>query len=822
MIDAMYKGKSEKGLVVESFDCDEESVSSEDEGVTMVKAFIAITEDEPSIRKADARSRQWVEITMKKLQRLLSMTDGDERKHVLNYTHVDFHYVEDQRKILLSKFNSLSQELSLYNKVTLDQLLTEQGPGNIANESPTETALEITSDSESECDIQESLPPLPKLIGIEPTAIKAPKKRTQTVSNPNLEKKADPSTKQLLLTLMKEVKGLKEKIKIPSDTSLFLSQSGILKEICDTEGYGLVNYNGITFTRVAYVNGLKHNLISISQLCDANFKLVFHLSLSQKIKLVQPVRKGSTTEHHSKPRDLFPLASAYLLHMDLLGRKKSDAADCIMSFIRKMENLNEVRVIELRNDNGTEPLGKFDAKADDGFFLGYSLVAKAFRIFNIRRQEMEEIFHVTFSEDDEAISKSITEDDEINFNENKFFPDVLIPRNTMSQCLENDVDFPYDLNSPDEQPKFTIASDHPVLNEHNDSKSVEDLGIAKDQVFTIIEPVSNVEASPTIISPSAKVFINQYVPQDRWSREKQIELNKARLVAQGYNQHKGINYDETFAPVAKFKAIRIFLAYAAYVGFVVFQVDVKSVFLNRKISEEVYVKQPCGFESSEFPNHVCKLDKALYGLKQAPRAWYQTNLKESYLVDVKRIFKYLKGTPNLCLWYPKGSGFDLKAYSDSDYIGCNLDRKSTSGGFQLLGGKLVCWGAKKQSSMAMLSGEAEYVAAAGCCAQVLWIKSQLADYNVLYDKVPIFYDNTSAIAISNNPVLHSKTKYIDIRYHFIRDIELNFVPTELQLADIFIKPLAKPSFTRLVDELGMLNIQKEVPDKKKDSSDTLT
>ncbi|GKC53663.1 hypothetical protein Tco_1076408 [Tanacetum coccineum] len=114
----------------------------------------------------------------------------------------------------------------------------------------------------------------------------------------------------------------------------------------------------------------------------------------------------------------------------------------------------------------------------------------------------------------------------------------------------------------------------------------------------------------------------------------------------------------------------------------------------------------------------------------------------------------------------------------------------------------------------MSSAKAEYVAAAGCCAQVLWIKSQLADFDVLYDKVPIFCDNTSAIAISNNPVLHSKTKHIEINYHFIRDhilkgdIELYFIPTNLQLADIFTKPLAEPSFTRLVAELGMLNIEK--------------
>ncbi|GJU46782.1 hypothetical protein Tco_1204048 [Tanacetum coccineum] len=179
---------------------------------------------------------------------------------------------------------------------------------------------------------------------------------------------------------------------------------------------------------------------------------------------------------------------------------------------------------------------------------------------------------------------------------------------------------------------------------------------------------------------------------------------------------------------------------------------------------------------------------------------------------VKRILRYLKGTPTLGLYYPKCSGFDLKGYSDSDYAGCNMDRKSTSGACQILGGKLVCWSAKKQQSVAMSSAEAEYVAAAGCCASILWMKSQLSDYDIHYKMVPIFCDNTSAIAISNNPVLHSRTKHIDIRYHFIRDhilkgdIELHFIPTEYQLADIFTKPLDEPTSTRLKAKLGMLNI----------------
>ncbi|GJT37936.1 hypothetical protein Tco_0937801 [Tanacetum coccineum] len=188
------------------------------------------------------------------------------------------------------------------------------------------------------------------------------------------------------------------------------------------------------------------------------------------------------------------------------------------------------------------------------------------------------------------------------------------------------------------------------------------------------------------------------------------------------------------------------------------------------------------------------------------------NPKESHLIAVKRIFRYLNGTPSLGLWYSKCLGFDLKGYSDSDYVGCNMDIKSTSSACQLLGGKLVCWSAKKQQSVAMSLDKAKYVTAAGCYANILWMKSQLTDYDIIYEKVPIFCDNTSAIAISNNPVLHSRTKHIDIRYHFIRDhilkgdIELHFIPTQYQLADIFTKPLDEPTFKILIVDLGMLNI----------------
>ena len=150
-------------------------------------------------------------------------------------------------------------------------------------------------------------------------------------------------------------------------------------------------------------------------------------------------------------------------------------------------------------------------------------------------------------------------------------------------------------------------------------------------------------------------------------------------------------------------------------------------------------------------------------------ARYQANPREPHLIAVKRIFRYLKGEPNLGLWYQKETDFNLVGYSDSDFAGCKIDRKSTSGSCQLLGGRLVSWFSKKQKSISTSTAEAEYIAAGSCYAKILWMKHQLQDYGLSYTKVPIYCDNQSAIAMTGNPVQHSLTKHISIRYHFIRE-----------------------------------------------------
>nr|GEY23419.1 putative ribonuclease H-like domain-containing protein [Tanacetum cinerariifolium] len=282
--------------------------------------------------------------------------------------------------------------------------------------------------------------------------------------------------------------------------------------------------------------------------------------------------------------------------------------------------------------------------------------------------------------------------------------------------------------------------------------------------------------------PSVKRAIGtKWVYRNKKDERGIVIRNKARLVAQGHTQEEGINYEEVFAQVLRIEAIRLFLAYASFMGFPVYQMDVKSAFLYGTIEEKVYVCQPPGFKDPKNPNIVYKVVKALYGLHQAPRAWYETLatyllenrfqrgtidqtlfikkqqkdilLVQIYVDDiifgainkalcqsfeklmkdkfqmssmgelpfflVKRIFRYLKGKPYLGLWYPNDSPLDLVAYSNSDYAGASLDRKSTTRGCQFLGCRLISWQCKKQTVVATSSTEAEYVAAASGCAQVL-------------------------------------------------------------------------------------------------------
>nr|GEX84375.1 hypothetical protein [Tanacetum cinerariifolium] len=268
----------------------------------------------------------------------------------------------------------------------------------------------------------------------------------------------------------------------------------------------------------------------------------------------------------------------------------------------------------------------------------------------------------------------------------------------------------------------------------------------------------------------------------------------------GYTQEEGINYEEVFAPVARIKAIRLFLAYASFIGFMVYQIDVKSAFLYGTIEKEVYVCQPPGFEDPDHPDKVYKLVKALYGLHQALRAWYETLanylLENSFYrgqIDQTLFIKKQKGDILLVQIYVKqkkdgifisqdkyvakilkkfrltegksaSTPIDIEkpllkdanvAYLDSDYDGANLDRKSTTGGCQFLGCRLISWQCKKQTVVATSSTETEYVAGASCCTQVLWIQNQMLDYGEGFNQI-INFLNGSYIeyALTVNPTIY--------------------------------------------------------------------
>jgi hypothetical protein len=190
-------------------------------------------------------------------------------------------------------------------------------------------------------------------------------------------------------------------------------------------------------------------------------------------------------------------------------------------------------------------------------------------------------------------------------------------------------------------------------------------------------------------------------------------------------------------------------------------------------------------------------------------ASFQAEPKEGHLRAVKRIMRYLVYTPKFGLWYPKGSTFDLIGYSDADWAGCKIDRKSTFGTCRFLGRSLVSWASKKQNSVALSTAEAEYIIVGHCCAQLLWMRQTLRDYGYKLSK--FLCDNESAIRMADNPVEHSRTKHIDIRYHFLRDhqqrgdTEIAYVSTKEQLADIFTKPLDEKTFSKLRNELNILD-----------------
>ncbi|CAJ2635931.1 unnamed protein product [Trifolium pratense] len=198
-------------------------------------------------------------------------------------------------------------------------------------------------------------------------------------------------------------------------------------------------------------------------------------------------------------------------------------------------------------------------------------------------------------------------------------------------------------------------------------------------------------------------------------------------------------------------------------------------------------------------------------------ARYMERPTEMHVVVVKRIMRYLKGTMKFGMLYKckNSTELTLQGWSDSDYAGDHDDRKSTSGYVFTLGESAICWSSKKQPIVTLSTTEAEFVSAASCACQCLWLKNVLDHLHIEQNGcIIVKCDNSSTIKLSKNPIMHGRSKHIDVRFHFLRDlskdgvIEFQFCKSQEQLADIMTKPLKLDSFCRLRERIGMCEFQK--------------
>nr|GEV10928.1 putative reverse transcriptase domain-containing protein [Tanacetum cinerariifolium] len=437
--------------------------------------------------------------------------------------------------------------------------------------------------------------------------------------------------------------------------------------------------------------------------------------------------------------------------------------------------------------NDSEDIEKLQPTADIGIFVGYAPSRKGYRIYNKITRRIMETIHVQFDELTKPMAPVHLSTRPAPFLTPGQISSWLIPNQVpaapyvpptnkdleiLSQlmfdkyleppCVERPVSSASAVqalvNSAGTPSSTTIDQDAPSLSISPSSSALQSnslhQGVTAESTFMEDNPVAPVDNNP---------FINVFALEPGSDAS---SSGNARLVAKGYRQEEGIDFEESFAPVACIEDIRIFIANFTSKNMTIYQMDVKTTFLNGELKEEVYVSQPEGFVDPNHLTHVYRLKKDLYGLKQAPRAWMdscdpvdtsmvdQLKLDEDHLgisVDQTRFH-------SMGLWYLKDTAMALTAYADADHAGCQDTRRSTSGCAQFLDDKLVSWSSKKQKSTVISKTKAEYIAMSGCCAQILWMKSQLTDYSFVFIKIPLYCDNRSAIALCCNNVQHSRKK----------------------------------------------------------------
>nr|GEV41118.1 hypothetical protein [Tanacetum cinerariifolium] len=649
-------------------------------------------------------------------------------------------------------------------------------------------------------------------------------------------------------------------------------------------GYGDLVQGNVTINRVYYVEGLNRNLFSVGQFCDVDLEVAFRKSTC----FVRDLHGDDllTVKRSSFKSKAVPSSKGRLnlLHMDLCGpmqvasingkkyipvivddysrytwtlflHSKDETSEVLKEFLTMIQRNLQAPVITVRTDKGTEFLNKtLNAFFKEEGIEHQTSIARTPEhngVVERRNRTMVEAARMMLSALQLPLSSRLKQLQPhasfLNDKRRQIMTTLTpFPNNKMfllSRCSNPST------NIPSTSAPSTHINVDAEKNNNDQAEEGEQLQVDEftNSFCALTQEVTesslhNIDLEMCMFALTASITkpknIKEAMADSAWIEAMQEELHQFDRL-----QEEGIDFEESFALVARLEAVRIFIAYAAHKSFPIHQMDVKMIFLNGPLKEEIYVAQPDGFVDPDHPEKVYRLRKALYGLKQAPRAWYDELISKGFTKGLQihqsprgifinqakysleilhkhgmdkgqsigtlmatkpkldadlrgnpvdqfdyrskiRLLMYLTSSrPDIVQAYPKGSSFELTAFSDVDHAGCIDTRKSTSRGIQFLCDKLVSWMSKKQNCTAMSSAEAEYVALSASCAQVMWTRTQLQDYGFNYNKIPLYCDSQSAIAISCNPVQHFRTKHIHTRFKYlVRRIGMRcLTPAELEV-----------------------------------------
>nr|GEU49067.1 uncharacterized mitochondrial protein AtMg00810-like [Tanacetum cinerariifolium] len=636
-------------------------------------------------------------------------------------------------------------------------------------------------------------------------------------------------------------------------------------QIAPILGYRDLVQGTVTIKMVYYVEGLNHNSFSVGQFYDADLEVAFRKSTCYICDLKgNDLLTGSrstylysiTLQYTSFPNPICLMAKATSSQAWLWHRRLSHLNFDTINLLLKNDIVIGLPKLKIIKDYLCSSCTKFLIKTLHAYFASEGIhhqtsVARTpkqngvveRRNFTLVEAARTMLSATKVSLDGENLDKmkekarTVTMSNELDLLFSLMFDELL---NGSTQVVSKSstvttADAPNQCQLQHITPLNTQTTPEPTCQDPTQALTVtsteninqaetitENAQVEDDEFINIFcTPVQDrgEPSSHHVDSSNMHIFYQRHPSEHRWTKDHPLEQlwknkrdeentvirNKSRLVAKGYAQKEGVDFEESFAPVARLEAVQLFIAYAAHKSFTVYQMVVKTTFLYGPLKEEVYVnhwlihQSPRGIiinqakyaqeilikhgmtscDSIGTPMATKHLDADLSGTPvdqtkyqsmvgalmylTASRpdivhatcycARYQAKPTEKHLTAVKRIFRYLKDTVNMGVWYPKDTGFELTTFSDSDQAGCLDLRKSTSGGIQFLGGdKLVSWSSKKHDCTSMSLAEAKYVSLSTCCAQVLWLRTQLTDYGFHFDKIPMYCDSKAAIAISCNTV----------------------------------------------------------------------